>query len=448
MNAWLLIFIRIIIFVILYTTNIMSNVLTTFPYTNAIVNKTVPFFPGAYISRGALGGANGIIPIYTSIPNFTSNGMTDLLNDKDAQVLVLPGFSLELYPNTFYGSTVSRIDNSGGTDMLYRNASLTASSCKLFYKFPNGTSNELTNGSIINVTVTTSPSITPTTVVYNSISYNLYSFTTVGASTFSVTSATDVSALVLLVAGGGSGGAPLGTYESAGGGGAGGVAIGTINIPKNAQHTCTVGNGGQTQAANGGNSTLTNNVNSQRVTVIGGGGGGGGGGIAKSGGSGGGVTSLNSWGFSFGTPQTDAGNNIAGITNYYGNSGGTGWGTAGAHLGGGGGGGAGGGGATAHGAYTEKGGNGGAGYTWPVNGVTYAGGGGGGSGVYAGQYVATGGSGGGGNGSTNGWTAAATSGAANRGGGGGGGYSYSSNWAGGGSGIIIVAIPQLAFLAA
>ena len=433
----------------------MSNVLTTFPYTNQIVNKTVPFFPGAYISRGALGGgtggANGIIPIYTSIPNFNGNGMTDLLHDKDAQVLVLPGFSLELYPNTFYGSTVSRIDNSGGTDFLYRNASLTASSCKLFYKFPTGSSNEISSGSIINVTVTTSPSITPTTVTYNSTSYRLYSFTTVGTSTFSVTSATDVSALVLLVAGGGSGGSPGGGRESGGGGGGGGVAIGTINIPKNVTHNCVVGAGATTASwTNGGNSTITNTSNGQVATVLGGGGGsdvrylhGG-----KAGGSGGGACGGYSQGTWVGGVTTPVASTIAGITNYYGNNGGGTWGASEADLGGGGGGGAGGGGGGAGGPYTQTGGSGGAGYTWPVNGSTYAGGGGGGSGVYAGAYVAPGGSGGGGNGSTRGWTAAATAGAANTGGGGGGGYAYSSNWAGGGSGIIIVAIPQLAFLPA
>lgn len=121
----------------------MSNVLTTFPYTNTIVtngvNNPVPLFPGAYIFRGAA-GVNGIIPIYNSISDFTSNGMTNLLSDKDAQVLVLPGFSLNLYPNSAYGGTSIIFDNSGGTDFMYRNSTgaNTTSACKLFYKFPSG----------------------------------------------------------------------------------------------------------------------------------------------------------------------------------------------------------------------------------------------------------------------------------------------------------------------
>ena len=429
----------------------MSTDLTTFPYINIISSKNVPFFPGAYISRGAIGGgtggANGLIPIYTSMPNFTDRGMTDILNDKDAQVLVLPGFSIQLYPETFYNSTVSTIDNSGGTDILFRNASLAASSCKLFYKFPSGSSNEISSGSIINVTVTTSPSITPTTVIYNSTSYRLYSFTTVGTGTFSVTSATDVSALVLLVAGGGAGGSPLGGQESAGGGGAGGVAIGTINIPRNVTHNCTVGNGGQSQNATGGDSTLTNTSNSQVVTVKGGGGGAyvGNGQTAGSGGSGGGANAGYGKGFNIGGVVTGT-STIAGITNYYGNNGGSCWGTSGADLGGGGGGGATSAGGNAYGAYTQIGGNGGSGYTWPVNSIVYAGGGGAGSGANTG-YVSVGGSGGGGNGGTSGINFS-TSGAANRGGGGGGGFSYSDTWSTGGSGIIIVAIPTFAFLPA
>ena len=423
-------------------TNIMSVFL---PFTYKVgLNSQAPF-PGAYILVGG-SGANGMVPIYTSMPSFIGNtAFSEFLNDKDAQVILLPGYKIDLYPQTLYSGTVTSFDNRAGTDILYQNASLAASSCKLFYKFRTGFDEVKSNISFVDVAVTTNPSITPSNVLYNSINYNLYSFTTVGSTTFTITSTTDVSALVLLVAGGGAGGSPLGSYESAGGGGAGGVAIGTIHIAKNTQHTCLVGGGGATQAANGGDSTLTNNVNSQRVTVKGGGGGGGGGGVGKSGGSGGGTTSLNGWGFSNGSAQTATGNNIAGITNYYGGSGGTGWGTNGSHLGGGGGGGAGGNGGNAYGQYTQIGGGGGAGYTWPVNNVAYAGGGGGGSGANTVWWqVAYGGSGVGGNGGVHN-IYDANGGAANRGGGGGGGQSYhGSSFGTGGSGIIIIAIPQFA----
>ena len=400
--------------------------------------------PGAYILVGGA-GSNGLVPIYTSMPSFIiSTAFSEFLNDKDAQVLVLPGYNIELYPNTLYSGTATSFDNRAGTDILYQNASLAATSCKLFYKFRTGYAEVASNVAFVDVTVTTSPSVTPTAALYNSINYNLYQFTTVGANTFSITSATDVSAMVLLVAGGGAGGCPFETYESAGGGGAGGVAIGTIHIPRNTQHTCTIGNGGQTQAANGGDSSLRNNVNSQIVTVKGGGGGGGGGGTGKSGGSGGGTTSLNGWGFSNGSAQTGT-STIAGITNYYGKNGGTGWGTNGSHLGGGGGGGATTNGGNANGQYTQIGGGGGAGYNWPINNTVYAGGGGGGSGANTEWWQrAPGGSGGGGAGGIHN-IYDPTPGADTRGAGGGGGQSYHPVQFGkGGSGIIIVAIPQYA----
>jgi hypothetical protein len=111
-----------------------------FPYTYNVTNTPVPLFPGAYIFRSISPGANGFIPIYTSIPNFTFNGMSDLLQDKDAEVLVLPGFTLNLYVDLNYANTVYSYDNSGGTDVLYRISTgvNTATSCKLFYKFPSG----------------------------------------------------------------------------------------------------------------------------------------------------------------------------------------------------------------------------------------------------------------------------------------------------------------------
>jgi len=114
----------------------MSN---NYPYTHTTTGGTVASFPGAYIFR-VVSGTNSIIPIYTSIPNFTANGMTDILENKDTHVLVLPGFSLNLYANVSYASTLFSYDNSGGTDFLYRisTGANTASSCKLFYKLPSG----------------------------------------------------------------------------------------------------------------------------------------------------------------------------------------------------------------------------------------------------------------------------------------------------------------------
>lgn len=437
-------FMRIIIFVILYTTNIMSNaLLTTYPYTNTIttsdISYTVPVFPGAYIFRVA-GGANGLVPVYTSMASFADSGMNDILNDKNAQILVLPGFALQLYNDVSFGALKTTVDNSGGTDFLFSGDS-SGSSCKLFYKFPTGY-NEIPAILYNSLNFNSSPRASTTTLIYNSQTYRIYTFTTGSTSTtytFSFTGANNVSAKVLLVAGGGAGGSPFGGQESAGGGGAGGVAIGDITITKNVTYTCTVGNGGQSASANGGDSTLTNTSNSQVITVKGGGGGasvqaGFGG---RSGGSGGGACAGYNQGFSVGGAVTGT-STIAGITNYYGNAGGTTYGVAAPQIGGGAGGGATGVGGNAGGQYTQIGGNGGNGYTWPVNGVTYAGGGGGGSGTNTG-YVSIGGTGGGGKGGTAGidWPQWGTDGT---GGGGGGGQASANTAGGGGSGIIIIAV--------
>jgi hypothetical protein len=421
----------------------MSSVLPL-PFIYRIGPNAQCPFPGAYIIVGST-GSNSLVPIYTSMPNFTGTGLSEFLNDKAAQVLVLPGYSLELYPESFQGGTYTPFDNRAGTDVMYRNASLSASSCKLSYNFRSGMNEIKSNLSFVEVTVTTSPSITPSNTVYESINYKLYSFTTVGTNTFNITSATDVSGLVLLVAGGGAGGIAFTGGESGGGGGAGGVAIGTIHIPKNVTFNCDVGTGG-TGGGYGVDSTLTNASNSQKVTVKGGGGGASNVGATTTGGnggSGGGGCAGSSRGIYNGEAITGT-STIAGITNYYGNRGGDAYGGAGDKLGGGGGGGA----TVAGGHYAGAnggiGGTGGAGYTWPVNNVAYAGGGGGGSGMNT-SSASSGGSGGGGNGGVLN-IIDPTSGTPNTGGGGGGAQTRSSFVTAGGSGIIIIAIPQYAFI--
>jgi hypothetical protein len=115
----------------------MSSTLNNLPFNIKIgASRSLPF-PGAYIVRSIGAGGNGLIPIYTTISNFTANGMTDILNDKDAQVIVLPGYSLELYSSVAFGAgTVTTYNNLGGTDILFRGGTIAASSCKLYYYSP------------------------------------------------------------------------------------------------------------------------------------------------------------------------------------------------------------------------------------------------------------------------------------------------------------------------
>jgi len=112
---------------------------TNSPFTYKIGSNLSSPFPGAYIFTGTMTTASsGMVPVCSSMPRFDVAGLSELLNDKDAQVLVLPGYSLELYTDVSYVTLNTTVNNTEGTDLLFRNASLTASSCKLFFKFIKG----------------------------------------------------------------------------------------------------------------------------------------------------------------------------------------------------------------------------------------------------------------------------------------------------------------------
>ena len=216
----------------------------------------------------------------------------------------------------------------------------------------------------------------------------------------------------LAVAGGGYGGIYAGS-----GGGAGGLLTGTI--PVNGIINVTVGTGGTSEGANGGNSTLDD------LNAIGGGAGARGGGDGagdppKIGGSGAGGSSK--------TGRTIGAAGIAG----QGYKGGDSPGQSGVY-GSGGGGGAGGLGINA---ISTTGGNGGPGLQSAITGeaLWYAGGGGGGQ--YSGVASGIGGSGVGGNGATVAGTS--TKGMDGRGGGGGGSGGAGDTERDGGSGVIII----------
>jgi hypothetical protein len=210
----------------------------------------------------------------------------------------------------------------------------------------------------------------------------------------------------LIVAGGGAGGANLGTgtYAS-GGGGAGGALYGTFTAPITTAYTLVIGAGGATAGYAGSDSTgLT-------LTAVGGGSGGPNNGAStRNGGSGGGAAD----------PTASGGQTAGTGTVGQGKDGGAapgGTGTAG-----------GGGGASAAGSGYQ----GGAGVNWQSLGTFYAGGGSGG-----GSGTVTGGAGGGGTGAP---FASSTAGTVNTGGGGGGSQGTNGSQAGklGGSGIIII----------
>ena len=368
-----------------------------------------------------------MIPIYTSLSDFTANGLTNLMNDRDDTVIVLPGFKLIMYANTSYAGTLTTIDNSGGTDIMVSPTRIGASSCRLYYNFYYGF-NEVSTA-IWNVSH--GLNVYPSAVTYNNIEYTLFTFNSTNrsavSSTFTYTGATaTVDALVIVVGGGGSGGLD-GGYWGSGGGGAGEVAIGTISLSKNTLYNIQVGGGKYNHeipntikpgnfSGNGDDSYISTGT-TDVVRVWGGGRGTDNANTGKSGGSsGGGAYGTNG---AYGATKHT---NTAFIT-YYANNGGVG-----NTKGGGGGGGAGGVG-TASGQY--QGGAGGAGIQWQVN-NTYYGGGGAGRGD-DGQSANVGGGAGGG-GSNN------ASGATGFGGGGG------ANAGPGGSGTVIIAIKNTDFI--
>jgi hypothetical protein len=415
----------------------------TYTITDICSNSVVyiPAFPGAYFYNIYPATTQGsFFPVYTSIADFSTNLFVPLINDVDKQVVVLPGYSLEMYTNSNYGTLVYSLDNSGGTDYRMSVAPTinTASSCKLYYT-PSSTGVKY----LLPYRSNPTPIITGGTSSYvtvSGISYAVFTFTTTGTMTINYISSSvsnsSFTAQVLLVAGGGSGGTANSLYDCAGGGGAGGVAIGSITLSKNTTYTFTVGAGATTSATNGANSSITN-PSSQSLLVYGGGAGARNT-AAGNGGSGGGATANSGNHLNKGSPLTGT-NTIGATVTFYGYAGGTSRASGGASAGGGGGGGAGAvGGNGGAGGNTDQAGAGGNGTTWTFNNTVYGGGGGGGQ-ASNGYIKPPGGTGGGGSGSRmNGTVEPATSGTHGLGGGGGGGYG--AEFGTGGNGIIIIAI--------
>lgn len=256
---------------------------------------------------------------------------------------------------------------------------------------------------------------TQTTASVGGMTYTVHTFTSTGATTFTVFQTTNVEYLV--IAGGGGGG-----VGRAGGGGGGGFIEGAMTMSPGT-YTITVGVGGtagfnDSQGGDGGASSI-----GALITTVGGGGGGGWiTNTGRNGGSGGGASSGGASGGTKTPGTATAGTGSNGSSNLN------------AQYGGGGGGA----GTYAFSAVSQNGGNG---CQSQMSGTLtyYSGGGGAGS---AGGTRSSGGLGGGGAGSTASGTAA-TAGTANTGGGGGGGEGFAGPGGAGGTGIVIIRYPTL-----
>jgi len=256
--------------------------------------------------------------------------------------------------------------------------------------------------------------------------YTVHTFTGSGTLTFTMSGTVEM----LMVAGGGSGGA--GSYAGGGAGGAGGLGYSSSVTVAGTAYTIAVGAGGtqpsytKQKGNSGSNSEFATNGFNLHVLYGGGGGGGCFNGNSndngQSGGSGGGA-GASSPSIAGGQPTLGS----SSVLSMYGNAGGSGhywnWGTGS------------GGGAGAPGSNGNVN-PGGIGKSYSITGTsTYYAGGGGGSDDTPSGY---GGLGGGGRGAWNGSGVGVAPGQANTGGGGGGGGNPYSHYFSGGSGIVII----------
>jgi collagen type VII alpha len=386
-------------------------------------------FPGFLVESGI---SNFLIR--TSIPApaglaFTQTGTTLVANWTAYSGAI--NYTYTVYSNSIYatpGTAVAGATGSVGTNTFTFSSPVSGT----YYYFTLnvttsvGTSQLASSGIVQYISPPTGSGGTAT----SANGYQIYTFSNIGTTSFSLTSPSTTVAQVLVVAGGGSGGSRIG-----GGGGAGGVIFSNSFTITNASspYTVTVGAGGPAvySIINGGGAVGSNGSNSVfgSLTAIGGGGGGaynvgGGASVAGStGGSGGGAP----YAATFGSGTAGQGNN---------------GGTAIIGYAGGGGGGAGGVGSNA--TTGSTGAQGGPGSNIAIAGSNlFYGGGGGGSGQTTGGPASATGGGGAGAGDNN----SATNATPNTGGGGGGARNASDAggvYSGaGGSGIVIIAIPVL-----
>jgi hypothetical protein len=360
---------------------IPNKVSTVANYSGSLINVTVPSGAGLEYYQGAMVRYSTTGSAATNLTNNTTYFIDSFFSTgTDTYAFTIKNLPTDLDPITVSGGTgtqtFTRIGVSIDKDIFHIRDSNFAIRDLLEYSFPengNFISNSVKTFYVVSLVYDAHnyklqddvfvPTIATggltTEVVDNGTTYKVHTFTTVGSSTFTVSSVGSISQVEYLIVAGGGGG---GRY---GGGGAGGLLQGTLNIAQQS-YSVVVGGGGlgggsesspTGAGAKGGNSTFG------VLTATGGGAGADGDitGAPLNGGSGGGG----------GFANFPAGTGISG----QGFSGGTGT-NNGTSYSGGGGGGAGGSGGNAT---AVQGGAGGAGINSRISGynLSYAAGGGG-----------------------------------------------------------------------
>jgi hypothetical protein len=110
----------------------MSNAPFSYKYTISNVNYYHPAFPGAWLMDREV---YQVIPIFTSLSEFTNSYLYLSFADIDNQYIVLPGFKLIVYVDGNYTGSSTTFDNTTGIKPKYGSTNFLnqGNSCQLYY---------------------------------------------------------------------------------------------------------------------------------------------------------------------------------------------------------------------------------------------------------------------------------------------------------------------------
>jgi hypothetical protein len=123
------------------------NESSTYPGPPVVYNSINPLTPGAFLINGGVTSGGGSYPIYCSINDYSAWGM----NDIDDSYIVMPGFTLYVFPSANYHGSFFILDNSYGINILNQATSNInqGSSCILQYNGNGYLFGNYVNNSII-----------------------------------------------------------------------------------------------------------------------------------------------------------------------------------------------------------------------------------------------------------------------------------------------------------
>lgn len=116
--------------------------MSTIPFTY----KNCPVTPGAYMVNSNYGS----FPIFCSIPNYQTLGMTNGSSGCDNYYIIMPGYSIYVYTSTNYGGSVWSWYNENSYPVIQTTGYIDRGlSCKLFIGGNKDTGTEISSSYII-----------------------------------------------------------------------------------------------------------------------------------------------------------------------------------------------------------------------------------------------------------------------------------------------------------